>query len=616
MEPAGGALESAAEPAPRLVGAAERSASEPGAGAGQTDRTDQARERSGDAAGASGGGVADPFASAADDFLLSTSAAVAAATAATTAGAAKSAPDNFSTPTGIHPLSAYAARHHAAGGGAGSTAIDESRDLAAAFSLPAHRLAAAADPSAVLAPAAGTDAAGAVVGTAVVPDTLVDATGMTVSSEPFAADALGGAGPARCAAATGHISNDAAAAEVMITQGTGLSNAIVIDMPAEPSASHHSDDGSMDDQDDSVPAGRVDASKLEVLENPLSKSDRYTVIKGRLPDSDPFMRAAQNLGTVFMSNEMRVLVGDLSGKHVSEDDRRAHFMRDIEAFNKELNRDFKIPIIGGGQLSLYALALEVMRLGGLKNVVLNRAFRIVGQQLELPKSCTSAAFVLKNAYERLLYLYEQKLAFGINPTNPQRTIDMKSVVSETKRRGSEDRRNRSGSGHRRQQKHSGAAELHARIGKRGSLDAATAKQMEAIRDAAAKELQLADPGGDLLRQGAEEGPDLFAHPGMQLEKLTPQQPESGASAFVASALPESAIPMQDWTAEVAGAIFDAAAGGDNVGLHSSRGEGEADPFQIDTTVAVRPPAAAPPGVFHFDELFSTGLVYVNLRSLD
>lgn len=507
------------------------------------------------------------------------------------AGENKSGPSNFSTPTGIHPLSSYPGLQHPLGDAAGSTQLDVAKNLEGSFALPEHQSPALDGPVAEANPE-NVDAG------------YNDTTGMTASSETFA----------RGLPTTGHVSNNAAASQAMITQGTALSSARAM-MPAERAMSLNSD-ASMDDQGEAIVTCRVDTSKLEVLENPLSKSDRYTVIKGRLPDSDPFMKAAQNLGLVFMSNEMKAAFGDLTGTEVSEDDRQAYFMRDIEAFNRELSRDYKIPIIGGGQLSLYALAKEVMKLGGLKNVVLNRAFRIVGQQLELPKSCTSAAFVLKNAYERLVYLYEQKLAFGINPTNPQRTIDMKSVVSETKRRG-EDKRNRNSS-HRRTSKYAYPVnDTHGRIVKKVTLQAATMKQMEAIREAASKELQLADPEGEILRRGAEEYPDVLAYQSLSMERLTPQQPEPGSSAFASVGFPETnAVPLQDWSANAANALFDAPALVDILGQQTnSRGEGELDPFQIDNTVALHPPPAALRGVFNFDELFSMGRVRVSVRAL-
>lgn len=432
---------------------------------------------------------------------------------------------------------------------------------------------------------------------------------------------------------TGHISENAHATEVMISQGSGIrkaetvfrnSNSVESNQEEAPRHGGFSseNEGSAGLQVEAAPTGRVDVDKLDVIDNPLSKSDRYTVIKGRLPDSDPFMRAAQNLGYVFMSNEMKATVGDMRRQTVSEKERESFFMRDIEAFNKELSRDYKIPIIGGGQLSLYALAMEVMKLGGLKNVVQNRAFRIVGQQLLLPKSCTSAAFVLKTAYEKLIYMYEQKLAFGINPINPLRTIDMKSVVSEKKRK--EDDR-RGGRVHRRQNPagtpqriFTPLAELQGRITKRSVLESARSKQVKAIRDTSNRELQFSAAGRDEAGVFDSEGcSDLAMYRGMSVtvEKLTPRQPKAGSSGFEESTPSELAIPMQNWAAEAANSLFDPASVNSMLEQRSSCSEGEIDPFQIISSSRVQPPPSRHFGVFHFDRMFSTGHVQVDESAL-
>lgn len=173
---------------------------------------------------------------------------------------------------------------------------------------------------------------------------------------------------------------------------------------------------------------RVDSATMAIVENPLQKSGRHTVITGRLPDNDPFYIGVQNLGVRLVSKKF--------GGYIYTDDeavRRDNFEKDLYAFLNEMrSKGLKIPIIGGGNLDLYALAREVMLLGGVQNVVKKRAFRIVGQQLELPKSCTSAAFVLKGAYEKLLFHYEQKLVFDIYPEDPFKAVNMKMIVSAEK----------------------------------------------------------------------------------------------------------------------------------------------------------------------------------------
>lgn len=178
-------------------------------------------------------------------------------------------------------------------------------------------------------------------------------------------------------------------------------------------------------KDDPVVAeGRVEVSSLPVVDNPLQKSGRYTVIRGRLPDNHPFSVAANSLGITLVSKR---------GKRLNNSKGEAakrNFIEDLTQFLAELGEvHFKIPIIGGGELDLFLLAKEVMLLGGVRNVVRKRAFRVVAQQLGIPKTCTSAASVMKTAYEKLLFHYEQLLAFGKMPQNPKQAVNMKELVS-------------------------------------------------------------------------------------------------------------------------------------------------------------------------------------------
>lgn len=173
---------------------------------------------------------------------------------------------------------------------------------------------------------------------------------------------------------------------------------------------------------------RVDIASLPVMKNPLQKAGRHTVIRGKLPESHPFSIAADNLGYKLVSRENNGRAGSKE-----ETERRKHFMHDLKSFLKEIgNRHFKIPVIGGGDLDIYFLTREVMLLGGVHNVVRKRAFRIVAQQLRIPKTCTSAASVLKGAYERLLFHYEQRLVFGKWPANPAKPVNMKERVCQEK----------------------------------------------------------------------------------------------------------------------------------------------------------------------------------------
>lgn len=189
---------------------------------------------------------------------------------------------------------------------------------------------------------------------------------------------------------------------------------------------------------------RIPIERLAERENPLEKEGRNTVIRGRFRDDHPFATAARCLGYKLVSPRYSNL--SLLGEHSEsrdEHERMRLFLLDCNAVYKFLKgKDIKVPIIGGGPLNMFELQREVLFLGGLQNVVEKRAFRIVAQQLELPSTCTSAAYVLKGTYERFLYHYEQLLVFGKWPRDANETVNMKSLVSASRERERERRTSR------------------------------------------------------------------------------------------------------------------------------------------------------------------------------
>lgn len=177
---------------------------------------------------------------------------------------------------------------------------------------------------------------------------------------------------------------------------------------------------------------RVPIEQMPEIDNPLEKDGRNTVIRGRYPTEHPFSSAARNLGykLVSMKYADRFLSTD---NHRSELERMKLFFLDCNDVYRFLKgKNIKVPVIGGAPLNIFKLQEEVLLLGGLQNVVEKRAFRIVAQQLELPATCTSAAYVLKGTYERFLYHYEQLLVFGRWPANANESVNMKHVVTETR----------------------------------------------------------------------------------------------------------------------------------------------------------------------------------------
>uniref|UniRef100_A0A7S3ELY9 ARID domain-containing protein n=1 Tax=Rhodosorus marinus TaxID=101924 RepID=A0A7S3ELY9_9RHOD len=112
------------------------------------------------------------------------------------------------------------------------------------------------------------------------------------------------------------------------------------------------------------------------------------------------------IGRRFISEQMK---NGSMGSGSPKDDFLAdhkHFMTEIGELN------FKVPTLGGSPLNIYQLFVEVMDQGGLNNVIETRAFKIVTRKLVLPRSCTSAAYMLRQSYEKILYQYEQHFVFG------------------------------------------------------------------------------------------------------------------------------------------------------------------------------------------------------------
>ncbi|XP_048432728.1 high mobility group B protein 9 isoform X1 [Pyrus x bretschneideri] len=79
--------------------------------------------------------------------------------------------------------------------------------------------------------------------------------------------------------------------------------------------------------------------------------------------------------------------------------RRFHFMINTSKF--------MVPVIGGKELDLHILYVEVTRRGGFEKVVAEKKWREVGGVFMFSPTTTSASFVLRKHYSTLLYHYEQ-----------------------------------------------------------------------------------------------------------------------------------------------------------------------------------------------------------------
>ncbi|RWR87210.1 high mobility group B protein 15-like protein isoform X1 [Cinnamomum micranthum f. kanehirae] len=72
----------------------------------------------------------------------------------------------------------------------------------------------------------------------------------------------------------------------------------------------------------------------------------------------------------------------------------------------------RVPIIGGKELDLHHLFVEVTSRGGLEKVIKERRWRDVTATFSFPSTATNASFVLRKYYVSLIQHYEQIYFFG------------------------------------------------------------------------------------------------------------------------------------------------------------------------------------------------------------
>ena len=98
-----------------------------------------------------------------------------------------------------------------------------------------------------------------------------------------------------------------------------------------------------------------------------------------------------------------------------EDERRKcqEFKEHLIKFQRELGvENFKVPSIGGKELDLCKLYKAVISRGGSHRVSNNKLWKEIVNEFEIPPSCTSASFTLRNHYNKCLLQYEKKYFLG------------------------------------------------------------------------------------------------------------------------------------------------------------------------------------------------------------
>lgn len=79
------------------------------------------------------------------------------------------------------------------------------------------------------------------------------------------------------------------------------------------------------------------------------------------------------------------------------------FKDELIKFQRELGVDnFKVPSIGGKELDLFKLYKAVTLRGGSQRVSNNKLWKEIVNEFEIPSSCTSASFTLRNHYNKCL----------------------------------------------------------------------------------------------------------------------------------------------------------------------------------------------------------------------
>ncbi|XP_043707467.1 high mobility group B protein 15-like isoform X2 [Telopea speciosissima] len=91
---------------------------------------------------------------------------------------------------------------------------------------------------------------------------------------------------------------------------------------------------------------------------------------------------------------------------------RKLFMDSLEKLHSTMGTKFMIPTIGGKELDLHRLFVEVTSRGGLEQVIRDRRWKEVTAVFNFPATATNASFVLRKYYISLLHHYEQIYLFG------------------------------------------------------------------------------------------------------------------------------------------------------------------------------------------------------------
>ncbi|XP_007238011.3 AT-rich interactive domain-containing protein 2 isoform X3 [Astyanax mexicanus] len=123
-----------------------------------------------------------------------------------------------------------------------------------------------------------------------------------------------------------------------------------------------------------------------------------------------------------------------TGKSLPEQRRKGlAFLDELRQFHQSRGSPFKkVPLVGGKELDLGALYSRVVSLGGFAKVSDKNQWSELGEEFNFPRSCSNAAFVLKQYYLRYLEKYEKVYHFGeddeeVQPGNPKPSLPIGAI---------------------------------------------------------------------------------------------------------------------------------------------------------------------------------------------
>ncbi|KAK2995137.1 hypothetical protein RJ640_020777, partial [Escallonia rubra] len=89
------------------------------------------------------------------------------------------------------------------------------------------------------------------------------------------------------------------------------------------------------------------------------------------------------------------------------------FWDTLRSFHSALGTKFMVPVIGGKELNLHVLYVEVTKKGGYDKVVTEKKWREVSSVFNFSPTTTSASYALRKHYFSYLHHYEKLYFFKL-----------------------------------------------------------------------------------------------------------------------------------------------------------------------------------------------------------